>query len=304
MNKLLTLMVLGFLCVTVSAQTDTSAAKLNTTKLQEEKVDTIRIGNIVIIKNGGNHSETGSGSTRITMGRKRNKKLSNNSTNWGIVDLGFANYLDKTNYAAATAGQLLVNAPNSNFPLGASDFKLKAVKSVDVNIWFFMQRLNLIKHHVNLKYGLGLELNNYRFRSEISFKEPGFSPYSTTAAIPNAYVIRDSINFSKNKLAADYLTVPLMLNFSSNPGDHNRGISVSVGISAGYLYSQRNKQQSNERGKQKNNGDYDLEQFKFSYIAEVGLGPVGLYCSYSPNSIFQKGLDMRTYTLGVRLSTW
>ena len=304
MNKLFTLMVLAFVCTTATAQTDTSAAKSNTTKLPEDKGDTIRIGNIVIIKNGGYHSESGSGNTRITMGRKRNKKLSNISTNWGIVDIGFANYSDKTNYATATTGQLLVNAPNSNFPLGASDFKLKAAKSVDVNVWFFMQRLNLIKHHVNLKYGLGLELNNYRFRSDISFKEPGFSPYSTTAAIPNAYVIRDSISFSKNKLAADYLTVPMMLNFSSNPGDHNRGISVSVGVSAGYLYSQRNKQESNKRGKQKNKGDYDLEQFKFSYIAEVGLGPVRLYGSYSPNSIFQKGLDMRPYTLGVRLSNW
>ena len=304
MNKLFTLMVLAFVCTTATAQIDTSAAKSNTTKLPEEKNDTIRIGNIVIIKNGGNHVESNSRNTKINMGRNRHKKLSNISTNWGIIDFGFANYSDKTNYAAATANQSLVNAPNSNFPLGASDFKLKANKSIDVNIWFFMQRLNLIKHHVNLKYGLGLELNNYRFRSDISFKEPGFSPYSSTAAIPNAYVIRDSISFSKNKLAADYLTVPIMLNFSSNSGDHNRGISVSVGVSAGYLYSQRNKQVSNQRGKQKNNGDYDLEQFKFSYIAEVGLGPVRLYGSYSPNSIFQKGLDMRPYTLGLRLSNW
>ena len=42
--------------------------------------------------------------------------------------------------------------------MAANDFKLKTVKSVNVNIWFFMQRLNLIKHYVNLKYGLGLEL--------------------------------------------------------------------------------------------------------------------------------------------------
>ena len=35
-----------------------------------------------------------------------------------------------------------------------------------MNIWFFMQRLNLIEHMVNLKYGLGLELNNYFFDDE------------------------------------------------------------------------------------------------------------------------------------------
>jgi hypothetical protein len=304
MKKLFTIMALAFICTAATAQTDTTAVKSDTLKLPEGKTDTIRIGNIVIITNGGHNNGYGTSSTRITMGRTHHKKLANISTNWGIVDLGFANYTDKTNYASATADQVLVNAPGSNFPLGASDFKLKASKSVDVNIWFFMQRLNLVKHHINLKYGLGLELNNYRFRSDISFKEPGFSPYASTTAIPNAYVIRDSINFSKNKLAADYLTVPLLLNFCSNPGDPHKGISLSLGVSAGYLYIQRNKQVSTQRGKQKNKGDYDLEQFKFSYIAEVGLGPVRLYGSYSPNSIFDKGLDLRPYTLGVRLSNW
>lgn len=304
MNKLFTLMALAFICTAATAQqTDSTAGKTDTLKRQNERGDTIRIGNIVIITNGGNHNQSGN-NTNITLGRKRHGKLSNISTNWGIVDLGFANYNDKTNYAAATAGKVLVNAPGSTFPLGASDFNLRVAKSVDINFWLFMQRVNLINHHVNLKYGVGLELNNYRFRSNISFKEPGLSPYAGMTAIPNAYVTRDSITFSKNKLAADYITVPLMLNFSSNPGDHNRGISLSAGVSAGYLYGQRNKQISSQRGKQKNKGDYDLEQFKLSYIAEIGLGPVRLYGSYSPKSIFKNQLDMRPYTLGVRLSNW
>jgi hypothetical protein len=301
MKKLFTLMVLAFICTVANAQNDST--KIDSAKGRTDRSDTIRIGNIVIITNGANHRESGS-NTSISMERRRHRKLSNISTNWGIVDLGFANYDDKTNYAAATAAQNLVNAPGSSFPLGASDFKLRAAKSVDINLWLFMQRLNLIQHHVNLKYGLGLELNNYRFRSNISFKEPGISPYSGTASIPNAYVIRDSVSFSKNKLAADYITVPLMLNFTTNPGDHKRGVSLSAGVSAGYLYGQRNKQISSQRGKQKNKGDYDLEQFKLSYIAEIGLGPVRLYGSYSPKSIFKNQLDMRPYTLGIRLSNW
>ncbi len=299
-------MALAFICTAATAQTDSTSAKSDTLNISRGKSDTIRIGNIVIVTNGAHKNNTEQGSnTSISMGRKsQRKKPSNISTNWGIVDFGFANYSDKTNYAAATAGQYLLNTPGSNFPLGASDFNLNTSKSVNVNIWFFMQRLNLIAHHVNLKYGLGLELNNYRFRSNISFKEPGFSPYSATNSIPHAYVIRDSVSFSKNKLATDYLTIPMMLNFSSKPGDHNKGVSLSLGVSVGYLYNGRNKQVSPQRGKLKNNGDYDVEQFKFSYIAEVGLGPVRLFGSYSPNSIFKKGLDLRPYALGIRLSNW
>ena len=95
-----------------------------------------------------------------------------------------------------------------------------------------------------------------------------------------------------------------MLNFTTAKQTGKPGFSASFGVSGGYLYSQRNKQISTERGKQKNKGDYDLERFKFSYIAELGFGPVRLYGSYSPKSIFERSLDLRPYTVGFRFSNW
>jgi len=300
MKKLFTLMVVAFVCTGTKAQTTTTT---DTTVISVQINDTIRIGNIIIIKKASEHSEgSGNSKTVINIIKQQQHRSGNVTTNWGIIDFGFTNYYDKTNYAEASANQTLVNAPGTGYPLGASDFKLNAAKSVDINIWFFMQELNLVKHYINLKYGLGLELNNYRFSSNISFKQPGFSPYNSTTAVPNAYVIRDDVNFSKNKLAADYVTVPLMLNFTTNSSNLNKDFIFSVGISAGYLYSERNKQVSNERGKLKNKGNYDMQQFKFSYIAEIGLGPIKLYGSYTPKSIFKNSLDLRPYSIGIRLS--
>ena len=284
-------------CLAAMAQKDTTVTG--------NKSDTIRIGSIIIIKKGWiskKNRDRHSDST-IIMGRNNaeRKRSSNVSTNWWIFDLGFSNYNDNTNYG--TAGSYLVNRPG--YPaLGGSDFKLRAGKSINVNIWFFMQRLNLIEHHVNLKYGLGLELNNYRYKSSISYREGGLVPYTVGTQATAPFIFRDSISFSKNKLAADYLTVPMMLNFASNPFHNNKGLSLSLGVSAGYLYSQRNKQKSSDRGKDRNKGDYDLEKFKFSYIAELGLGPVRLYGSYSPKSMYEKSLDMRPYTVGIRFSNW
>ena len=287
--KLFTLMALVFVCAITNAQSDP----------QKKDNDTIRIGNIIIIKNG-KEGDNEKNNTHITVERKRHRKASNVSTNWGVVDLGFANYNDETNYGAT--GGYLYNRPMTT-PLGKNDFKLRTGKSVNVNIWFFMQRLNVIKHHVNLKYGMGLELNNYRYRSAANISYLEQNPYLPGQAT-SPIIIRDSVQFSKNKLAADYLTVPLMLNFSTSPGYTNKGLSISVGVSAGYLYSQRNKQISDERGKERNKGDYDLEKFKLSYVAELGLGPVRLYGSYSPTSFYSNGLNMKPYTLGVRLSNW
>ncbi len=288
MKQLITFLAAAIICSTATAQTDSTTTK---------KSDTIRIGGIIIVKNGKKDKDV-----NITMGRKdkTKKKNPNVSTNWWIVDVGFNNYTDKTNYA--TAGSYLINRPG--YPnLDKNDFKLRSGKSVNVNIWLFMQRLNLIEHHVNLKYGVGLEINNYRYKSSVSYKEGGPVPYTATQT-NSPFIFRDSISFSKNKLATDYLTVPVMLNFVSNPNSRKKGISLSAGVSAGYLFSQRNKQKSDERGKDRNRGDYDLKTFKLSYVAELGLGPIRFYGSYSPKSMYDHSLDMRPYTVGFRFSNW
>ncbi len=291
MKKLSLLLAIAFLCTQAMAQTDTTIVKIET-----RKNDTIRIGKILIIKRFDS-------SKTVVMSRKNDYKKSNSriSTNYFVLDLGFANYNDQTDFA--NTGNDLVNRPGQP-AFSASDFKLRTGKSVNVNIWLFMQRLSLIKKNVNLKYGLGLELNNYRYKSPLSYKEGGLIPYSGGTITNEPFIFKDSISFSKNKLAADYLTVPLMLNFASNQADYNKGISASFGVSAGYLYSQRNKQKSSERGKDKNKGEYDMEKFKLSYLGELGIGPVRLYGSYSPKSMYSNSLDMRPYTVGLRFSNW
>ena len=216
-------------------------------------------------------------------------KPSNLSTNWLIVDLGFTNYNDKTDYSGATA-QAFAPGSNSNW------FNLKNNKSVDVNIWLFMQRLNMVKHVINLKYGLGIELNNYRYQDNIK--------YTTIASTQATEVIMDTISYSKNKLAADYVTVPVMINFNFTP-NLREGFGISVGISAGYLYSSRQKTISNEFGKKKSFDDFDLNPWKLSWIAEAQLGPVILYGSLATKSMFNsQGLDQTPYTFGIRLSKW
>ncbi|MBC7937037.1 MAG: outer membrane beta-barrel protein [Rhizobacter sp.] len=299
MKKFTLLMAAAFICQFGFAQEDSSVVK-------SEKRDTIRIGNILIIKKGGKSGDGNEKDVEVKMGRRQPKKNSRVVTNWFVLDLGFANYVDKTDYLAGVNNGFqgyLVNRPGTP-EFGKGDFKLRTGKSINVNIWFVMQKLALEKKgFVNLKYGVGLELNNYRYKTSLTYKESGLRPYGG-ALSANPFIYEDSIAFSKNKLAADYLTVPLMLNFTSNPSNNKKGISLSAGVSAGYLYSQRNKQKSDANGKERNKGEYDLERFKLSYVAELGLGPVRLYGSYSPKSMYEHDLDMRPFTLGFRLSNW
>lgn len=259
-------------------------AQTDTTGKGNPSGDTLRVGNLLIVRDGNTDT---SGNEYHEHGHHHYRSsyhASNITTNWGIVDIGFTNYNDRTNYASAAAGSF---APGSN----KGWFALDNGKSVDVNIWIFMQKINLIKHVVNLKYGLGVELNNYRYQDNIRFLT---NPTK---------VIMDTINYHKNKLAEDLATVPVMLNFDFTP--HRRHpFGFSAGVSCGYRYSSRQKFVSAAYGKQKTYNDLDLNSWKISYIGELDLGVVVLYGSYATRSIFSDGLNQIPYTVGVRIGNW
>src|SRR5215831_2304056 len=196
-------------------------AQVDTTGKQNNEVDTIKVGGMIIIRKHNGENEVYQNKKQKTT-YHHYYKPSNLSTNWMIIDFGFSNYNDQTNYSSQEAQDF---APKTS----KESLKIKTWKSRNMNIWLFMQRLNMIQHVVNLKYGFGLELNNYFYddpRVHI-YKNP------TVIMIDSAYAHLD-----KNKLAADYLTVPLMLNFNFTPHEE-RGFGISLGMSAGFLYSSR-----------------------------------------------------------------
>lgn len=275
---------------------DTTIISMSDTIVRREP-DTIRVGNFVIVKenkNGAQKTEKGRTFTVIIRSHPHaydtvvSTKKSAFSTNWFIVDLGFANYNDKTNYSGVTGDAYLRPEINGK-PFAKSDLKL-LTKSSNVNIWLFMQKLNIAKHAVNLKYGLGLEMFNFRYDNNISYNK---TP---------AYIFNDSINFSKDKLYTAYATVPMMLNI--NPWPNKKRVSLSFGASAGYLVGSHTKQKSDERGKTKVRGDFDLNKWRFAYVGELALGPVRLYGSYSIEPLHDHTLKQYPYTIGLRLSNW
>ena len=122
MKQLTTFLVAVMVCNASMSQTDTTKSNDTSAVMKAAKSDTIRIGNILIIKKG-KISDKNNDDVDITMGRKHRerKQNANISTNWGIIDLGFSNYIDNTNYGAT--GNYIVNRPG--FPdLNKNDFKI------------------------------------------------------------------------------------------------------------------------------------------------------------------------------------
>ncbi len=291
MNRIILGMVALLLTLQGFAQSDST---------KKDETDTIHVGNFIIIqknkdRNNSNDSNYNNQdhhySFDLNLFRNRNRVRNHSliSTNWFIFDLGFANWNDQTAYGTPAVNSFL--HAGTGAPFTKEDLKLIATKSTNINVWFFMQKLNITHHVLNLKYGLGLEMYNFRYENNITYnKNP-------------VYIFRDSVNFSKDKLYAGYLTVPLMLNINTTP-DKKRGFSFSAGISAGYLTGSHTKQKSRERGKQKVGGDFDLNPWNLAYVAELGIGPIRLYGSYSINALQQDAVVQYPYAVGIRFSNW
>ena len=260
--------------------------------------DTVRLGRLNIIKSQDSNNkkdwesmiEDGDfDNTRISIERAP-KKLKNVTTNWFSFDLGYANYTDESPQMA-----YLAIYPPSKYWVNSGSLKLDNRKASNFNIWIVQQKLNVYQHKINLKYGVGFEMFNFRFEQPVSFRnEPGKTLYM------------DDVNFTKNKLFVKYLTVPVQLNFQPNPYSR-KGFYASIGLSAGYLVDARNKQISPERGKQKYDGTFELNNLRLATIGELGIGGIRLYGSYGSINLFDKNqshFSLFPYAIGLRFSNF
>lgn len=257
--------------------------------------DTIIIEGVTVIRD--NSDTLAEEPPKKSFFKKLNAKIAPRKirTVWGVIDIGFSNFINNTNYADAGAQAY---APGSN----ESWFDIRPFKSRNINIWLVTQKINLINNYVNFQYGLGLELNNYFYKQPIRYddKAPAIESAPVVRIDPKAIATPAERLYKKNKLAADYVTVPLMLNFNLTP---NRlyNFELSAGISVGYLYSARNKTITSDEGKQKARDDFDLSPWKLSYVADVKLGVITFYGSLAFKSMYKRGLDITPYNFGIRI---
>ncbi|MEC5147609.1 outer membrane beta-barrel protein [Chitinophaga sp. 212800010-3] len=290
------------------------------TKSVPATTDTIQIKGLILLKWKNEKGRTSYKLYKDTA-YARQKLKKNLQTKWFVFDIGFNNYIDRSDYGGALFlnyypnqstyynGALATPAPASRSydysaqglqtfapreasdPLTPSEFKLITGKSINFNIWLFQQRLNITKHKLNLLYALGLEMNNYRYARNITYV-PGYP----------TKIIRDSVEFSKNKLFAEYVTIPVMLNFNSNPARPGRAFQASFGVSGGYLLKSRTKQVSAERGKVRKTDDFNLNKWRFGLTSELGYGPVKLYANFALTALHDYGLQQYPFSIGIRLN--
>ncbi|WP_162903075.1 hypothetical protein [Taibaiella koreensis] len=206
-----------------------------------------------------------------------------------MLDLGINALNDRTDYGSPAAQQYLqVPGDKKNSSL----FSLRQGKSINVNIWPVLMDIRLLKtrnQKISLYTGAGLQLYNFKFNKDISY-------LNNTSPM----LIEDSIQFSKNKLAFAYVSIPLMVNFKTRMGG-NFWVTYGLGVIGGYCFDSWTKQISDERGKQKNHDQFNFQKFNLNLSGEIGInGYIRFYGTYQVTNMYQNSLVQNPYCIGIR----
>jgi len=192
----------------------------------------------------------------------------------------------------------LINEGTLDMPEAYTAMELDRVRAINFHLGVVQQGVNISKGKLRFVYGLGIEYNNYRFTEDIDLIKN---------SDPLAFTENDETNYRKNKLVSQYLTMPLMLNFKSNPHNDDESFKLAAGIQLGYLVGSHTKQKwgkGRDKEKRKIRGDYQFEEYRYGYVVQIGYGDFNLYGKYYPTSAFKagKGPQVQTTSVGLVLT--
>lgn len=194
---------------------------------------------------------------------------------WGGVDFG---------------ATMLMNAQmKSSFP-NASFLENDPAKSFYWNINVMDHRFNLYKEYVGLTTGFGINW------TQIGIKDNQM----LYANADSLWVVPDTINrYSKNKLRATYLQIPLLLEFNTN-ADDDKSFYVAAGVIGGVRVGSALIQKldaDNFDGKNKTKGTYGLNPFKCDATVRLGYNSWGLFANYALLPLFDTDKTAEAYPL-------
>lgn len=147
---------------------------------------------------------------------------------------------------------------------------------------------------LKLKWGGNMSWYNWKMENT--------SVRITKTDTETTFVEDTSINGKKSKLAATYVNASLMpmLEFNSRGSNRswnwnkyrNRGFRIGAGMYAGYRIDSWTKikySQNGDNKKDKDKGNYYLNNFRYGVKAQIGFRGMDLFFNYDLNDVFAEG---------------
>lgn len=201
------------------------------------------------------------------------------NAHWAGVDFGF--------------NVLLNDQMGSKFPNNPY-WQNDAARSQTWNLNILEHKFKIAQNYFGITTGLGFSFTSLAFRDN----------YILQVDADTMFAAMDTIQYSKNKLKASYLTVPLLLEFNSS-NDPNRAFYLAAGVVGGVRLGSKVKRIGEVDGrefKEKVKGTYGLNSFKVDAALRMGYGDWGVFANYSLMPLFDTDKTVEVYPLTFGLS--
>lgn len=264
MKKLITLTFIGLISFTGWAQEEETVKKeIDTTVIKLKRTE------IIIIDKGEEEGVKIETKQRDNAERKGNfdkayfeefpEESTNHEGHWAGIDVGV---------------NMLINENGSTDFSDARYLEINPAKSWNWNLNFAEKRFKIVNNYIGLTTGLGLNVTNFTFKDNFIYQ------YSSDTITAFADTV---VSYTKNKLRATYLTLPLLLEFHSSKVKHE-SFYLSAGVVGGVNLTSKLKRKSDQEGydtKFSEKGSHGLNPFKLDAMLRVGYNKWGLYASYN-----------------------
>jgi len=204
--------------------------------------------------------------------------MKNVETKFLLLDIGVNNYFAK-GFQSDLASQYDPMEPNPG-------------KSWVVNIHAVNQRVNLIDHHLWLSYGIFFEFNSYKFNSDMVL----------VPNIDSVAFVQSDVSLKKNKLSCEYVGIPLMLRYETNPAHMDESFHISAGGFGEYMIGAHTKVKTNDNAKLKAHDDFNLNRFRYGITTRAGYGWVNVFANFALSELLHGNLDPVVYPFSAGLA--
>jgi hypothetical protein len=204
----------------------------------------------------------------------------NFEAHWAGVDMGFSVLMNDQFKSSFNSNPYWENDP---------------ARSMTWNLNVLEHKFNIAHEYFGITTGLGF-----------SFTQVAFSDnYLLNNSSDSLFAVIDTINdYSKNKLKATYLTVPILFEFCTN-ADEDKSFYLAAGVVGGVRLTSRIKRNGEYDGKEFQEiqkGVFGLNAFKLEGTVRLGYGSWGAFANYSFLPLFDTAKTVEIYPLTFGLS--
>ena len=202
---------------------------------------------------------------------------------------------DKETYQPDLRGKLLLSFGVNAFNDAPRDLEINPWRSKSVGI-YYLYEIPLGDSKFTFNAGLGLGLEKYQFSNNtiLTYKDadeiPGFESEMPILVMDSVQDVYSTYTWEKNRLAANYIDLPIEFAFNSNKSNPSAGLTVALGGKIGVLYAAHTKVKyelpGGETRKVKDDRQWGLNRFRYSALTRIGYGGFSVFFEYQLSDMF------------------